>query len=126
MKRRPPRSTRTDTLFPYTTLFRSVRGIAAARQIPVDAKPDRQRRGRGGQPIDGIMPTEVDRPDIAQRGETPADRPRQPAAREGERIQHGTGVVDRRPRRCAPPNGMLAAVTRLPYPVLANHRASRR
>src|SRR3546814_4699763 len=25
MKRRPPRSTRTDTLFPYTTLFRSVR-----------------------------------------------------------------------------------------------------
>src|SRR3546814_18323786 len=24
MKRRPPRSTRTDTLFPYTTLFRSI------------------------------------------------------------------------------------------------------
>src|SRR3546814_17810824 len=26
MIRRPPRSTRTDTLFPYTTLFRSARG----------------------------------------------------------------------------------------------------
>src|SRR3546814_3781592 len=26
MIRRPPRSTRTDTLFPYTTLFRSKRG----------------------------------------------------------------------------------------------------
>src|SRR3546814_16781122 len=26
MIRRPPRSTRTDTLFPYTSLFRSVRG----------------------------------------------------------------------------------------------------
>src|SRR3546814_18783781 len=26
MIRRPPRSTRTDTLFPYTTLFRSVKG----------------------------------------------------------------------------------------------------
>src|SRR3546814_1362770 len=26
MIRRPPRSTRTDTLFPYTTLFRSLRG----------------------------------------------------------------------------------------------------
>src|SRR3546814_13288148 len=26
MLRRPPRSTRTDTLFPYTTLFRSVSG----------------------------------------------------------------------------------------------------
>src|SRR3546814_13853453 len=28
MIRRPPRSTRTDTLFPYTTLFRSQRGNA--------------------------------------------------------------------------------------------------
>src|SRR3546814_3034151 len=27
MIRRPPRSTRTDTLFPYTTLFRSVRAV---------------------------------------------------------------------------------------------------
>src|SRR3546814_9830454 len=27
MIRRPPRSTRTDTLFPYTTLFRSIRAI---------------------------------------------------------------------------------------------------
>src|SRR3546814_15768574 len=27
MLRRPPRSTRTDTLFPYTTLFRSRRGV---------------------------------------------------------------------------------------------------
>src|SRR3546814_6154824 len=27
MIRRPPRSTRTDTLFPYTTLFRSPRGV---------------------------------------------------------------------------------------------------
>src|SRR3546814_14037406 len=29
MIRRPPRSTRTDTLFPYTTLFRSVPSLAA-------------------------------------------------------------------------------------------------
>src|SRR3546814_11490819 len=29
MKRRPPRSTRTDTLFPYTTLFRSKFGLNA-------------------------------------------------------------------------------------------------
>src|SRR3546814_6117442 len=27
MRRRPPRSTRTDTLFPYTTLFRSKAGV---------------------------------------------------------------------------------------------------
>src|SRR3546814_1628937 len=30
MIRRPPRSTRTDTLFPYTTLFRSLRHVADA------------------------------------------------------------------------------------------------
>src|SRR3546814_20352053 len=30
MIRRPPRSTRTDTLFPYTTLFRSAYGAAAS------------------------------------------------------------------------------------------------
>src|SRR3546814_10379933 len=29
--RRPPRSTRTDTLFPYTTLFRSVRHLVRRR-----------------------------------------------------------------------------------------------
>src|SRR3546814_9784523 len=29
MRRRPPRSTRTDTLFPYTTLFRSDQPAAA-------------------------------------------------------------------------------------------------
>src|SRR3546814_2730884 len=32
MIRRPPRSTRTDTLFPYTTLFRSGDRIATRRQ----------------------------------------------------------------------------------------------
>src|SRR3546814_2388482 len=35
MIRRPPRSTRTDTLFPYTTLFRSQRApCAALRRCP--------------------------------------------------------------------------------------------
>src|SRR3546814_18358764 len=39
MIRRPPRSTRTDTLCPYTTLFRSLRpGYAGARQRP-QARP---------------------------------------------------------------------------------------
>src|SRR3546814_10034528 len=44
MIRRPPRSTRTDTLFPYTTLFRSVepgtglRGIGRKRPVASDAR----------------------------------------------------------------------------------------
>src|SRR3546814_6565463 len=32
MIRRPPRSTRTDTLFPYTTLFRSGMGIVSLKE----------------------------------------------------------------------------------------------
>src|SRR3546814_14432542 len=35
MIRRPPRSTRTDTLFPYTTLFRSMAELFHARGEPV-------------------------------------------------------------------------------------------
>src|SRR3546814_4519196 len=38
MIRRPPRSTRTDTLFPYTTLFRSIDAIEA---VPFSIDLDR-------------------------------------------------------------------------------------
>src|SRR3546814_14444256 len=41
MRRRPPRSTRTDTLFPYTTLFRSL--AAGGRQFEA---AEAQERGR--------------------------------------------------------------------------------
>src|SRR3546814_7456642 len=41
MLRRPPRSTRTDTLFPYTTLFRSMR--AAALRVDLRTLGQRQR-----------------------------------------------------------------------------------
>src|SRR3546814_3120288 len=52
MIRRPPRSTRTDTLFPYTTLFRSILfrcmpsdadGDAAASRIEAFMALDRRR-----------------------------------------------------------------------------------
>src|SRR3546814_3515684 len=40
MIRRPPRSTRTDTLFPYTTLFRSVHcGMDSAKMGPAIPLP---------------------------------------------------------------------------------------
>src|SRR3546814_1447239 len=43
MIRRPPRSTRTDTLFPYTTLFRSLLGRSrrpSGTQIPLEQRVD--------------------------------------------------------------------------------------
>src|SRR3546814_2371430 len=46
MIRRPPRSTRTDTLFPYTTLFRSRRQhIGADHDAPLDLRPKAGRAG---------------------------------------------------------------------------------
>src|SRR3546814_16541524 len=44
MIRRPPRSTRTDTLFPYTTLFRSL-GAVVGRKSLLDNLP---KGGLGG------------------------------------------------------------------------------
>src|SRR3546814_2337258 len=61
MIRRPPRSTRTDTLFPYTTLFRSTIGNAgrvavewvAGQVMPVAINRLQRRRERG------VVPAEV-------------------------------------------------------------------
>src|SRR3546814_14532950 len=67
MIRRPPRSTRTDTLFPYTTLFRSAEGagaifprpahppdrlpLAAPRGREVRSRLDQARKYRGERPL---------------------------------------------------------------------------
>src|SRR3546814_17298357 len=78
MIRRPPRSTRTDTLFPYTTLFRSPGAQGAPRRSPAVAQhlyPDARRR-----------PTR-------SRGGAGA------AAREGGHGRAHGGVAARRPRR---------------------------
>src|SRR3546814_18478044 len=54
MIRRPPRSTRTDTLFPYTTLFRSgvfgryARSIMPARPVALDQRDRRARSPAAG------------------------------------------------------------------------------
>src|SRR3546814_21103128 len=39
MIRRPPRPTRTDTLFPYPPLFRSTRPVYALRVVPGERDP---------------------------------------------------------------------------------------
>src|SRR3546814_1575021 len=50
MIRRPPRSTRTDTLFPYTTLFRSaVGGNEAQLQATPRQRSEHQIRQASGQ-----------------------------------------------------------------------------
>src|SRR3546814_7584562 len=53
MIRRPPRSTRTDTLFPYTTLFRSTHRAAQATNPAWDRVPVRPAGWPG---VDGRAP----------------------------------------------------------------------
>src|SRR3546814_8670510 len=64
MIRRPPRSTRTDTLFPYTTLFRS------ARRLLNDLDEFRARISRLGS--DEEMVSSWIRPNIRPRQYSPA------------------------------------------------------
>src|SRR3546814_9983158 len=62
--RRPPRPTRTDTLFPYTTLFRSIKDLRPVlplmnlNQVIRAHKPDeahpRQQAGEGCQGVGGV------------------------------------------------------------------------
>src|SRR3546814_8599117 len=62
MIRRPPRSTRTDTLFPYTTLFRSLFRPRA------DAERDQDRRRAGRHhPDPGNHPADLSRPGTRAR-----------------------------------------------------------
>src|SRR3546814_15426483 len=68
MIRRPPRSTRTDTLFPYTTLFRSVGRLDRLTRIgekpkkkvllPTEGKAFRPQNGRapGSNALGGECP----------------------------------------------------------------------
>src|SRR3546814_1444634 len=65
MIRRPPRSTRTDTLFPYTTLFRSTGGgeVAADRPRPTVAEDN----------VDNELDARAERLATAQYGAVLAD-----------------------------------------------------
>src|SRR3546814_1047905 len=72
MIRRPPRSTRTDTLFPYTTLFRSqgAKGERlAGRPVEALARPE-----HFGAPVDHPAQRLVDIDIVGDRRDRAADR----------------------------------------------------
>src|SRR3546814_1046134 len=59
MVRHPPRSTRTDTRFPYTTLFRAIAVGPAIIAHPAEAGPRRsRRRQRIARPVAAAARTE--------------------------------------------------------------------
>src|SRR3546814_10169187 len=94
MIRRPPRSTRTDTLFPYTTLFRSAREIdIALLEIDVAVGDPPQPHTGGGAPC-GQVGLIVDREAEPDRGVDRGARLVEEAFVVGkfERLQHHPGI----------------------------------
>src|SRR3546814_8491402 len=73
MIRRPPRSTRTDTLFPYTTLFRSdrqhIRDVVLSRLTSFLCWEDHSDIGL----IDHLPPRQADRPKKATLAQSMAE-----------------------------------------------------
>src|SRR3546814_238674 len=123
MIRRPPRSTRTDTLFPYTTLFRSqrapvgaaavhLRGVAGGALPEVDdARQDRQLR------------LQVQRRTVPQQ----LDRAVRAPGRQRIAGSQGTAAVARGTHRSRgdPGQARRLQVGRIPAPALPARRVER-
>src|SRR3546814_5101667 len=105
MLRRPPRSTLTDTLFPYTTLFRSV-GIAVVIFVYVLLF---EIDGGGSDAVIGLeidlagemrgrvaRPSEPEAAVLPQRGGQCAGQPALVPGARGDRLLNGVGNYDQR------------------------------
>src|SRR3546814_1309363 len=103
MIRRPPRSTRTDTLFPYTTLFRSARPPYPAG-APIEVIDDAtlagyvQRYDSGSSYRDDIVGSAVEDGDFARYEIDPLANqflklPREEVGRSNERSEEHTSEL---------------------------------
>src|SRR3546814_3088743 len=101
MIRRPPRSTRTDTLFPYTTLFRSPEIRAGARRLGQDQGSDEARPGRDHRGNQGVGPARPRRRGLPDRSEVEL---------------HAKGAA-RRPPRSEEHTSELQSLMRISYAV---------
>src|SRR3546814_19152428 len=119
MIRRPPKSTRTDTLFPYTTLFRS--GVETADGVR-SRMVGQVRRGGGPDRVDGA----ADGASRGDRGDEPAARIRNSwgrgrcragaallLGRRGGRLPAASGADLRLCRRHAPAGGPRSEARRV-------------
>src|SRR3546814_11370559 len=98
MIRRPPRSTRTDTLFPYTTLFRSLAKVADQDSCEVRVSPG----GEHGDAVPGGPEHETGQPLLKPEADCGGDR----AVDDGDPARCAA-EQDRRPE--APVDGSLEA-----------------
>src|SRR3546814_13920910 len=91
MIRRPPRSTRTDTLFPYTTLFRS--------KGPVVASTQRRGETSGGAATANSTTSPGVMFGTAARQVANSEAGRAPAGRHATRVERERWKAGRRPLR---------------------------
>src|SRR3546814_6598858 len=114
MIRRPPRSTRTDTLFPYTTLFRSRALVAGGRTVAA-ADRDRVALGQAAEALgSGFVPMPVD---LADAAETEALVERVAADFGISAIVHSAGLF--------PQAGLAATSLQLWDSVMADRKSTR-
>src|SRR3546814_4418399 len=93
MIRRPPRSTRTDTLFPYTTLFRSARLARLGRRGPHVHRRERTRE-RAVEGVDGRHELDRDRGgQLPTAGARADDRVAQQGRARGGRSEENTSEL---------------------------------
>src|SRR3546814_5431519 len=71
MIRRPPRSTRTDTLFPYTTLFRSHGAASGGGETAAGKNARYVRLRRGSDDIEGAGDGDLCRRQLARKWRKP-------------------------------------------------------
>src|SRR3546814_4203037 len=124
MIRRPPRSTRTDTLFPYTTLFRSIAaaGAAAGTQVAEDAG------AVGAEQLDAAAIAVAGRARVQPAGrgnrhDVVGADPDRAAAGDAACVQVGR-VVDRR-RRSEEHTSELQSLMRISYAVFCLKKKTR-
>src|SRR3546814_12875194 len=96
MLRRPPRSTRTDPLFPYTTLFRSHNfRVGAAARVEIRSPLAAADRQPGQGVLEGLLEAEeLDDPDVDRRMEAQA-----PLVRPERRVELDAKPPDRKSTR---------------------------
>src|SRR3546814_10109695 len=121
MIRRPPRSTRTDTLCPYTTLFRSGRRHAPlAAPRPPERQVRAERAARVGRPAPQRRVEEgfVDRGRGANQGAHLADQIGGIGRETGQRVPPGDGPAGHgAKRRSEEHTSELQSLMRISYAV---------
>src|SRR3546814_11017090 len=94
MRRLPPRATRTDTLFPYTTLFRSSRGVTVVAAL-LSLSAASAAQAPAGEPVPKLNDRHPFLGPDARTSEYPVRIPMKPVAETGPEFAIRGGQIGR-------------------------------